>query len=95
MYPNIRIYIRIHITYIYIYIYIYYRDISRNMIIIFHFFKYEYTEFPFQPYNYEFFLNSAQSEFETVQFQRTKLDKYIMCVTVLGATTFTTVIDPY
>jgi len=63
------------------------------MIITFPFFK--YTELAFQPYKYKFFLNSAQSEFETVQFQKMKLDTCVMRVTVLGATTFTTVIDPY
>jgi hypothetical protein len=62
-------------------IYVYYRDISWNMSITFPFFK--YTEFPFQPYKYKFFLKSARSEFETVQFQKTKLDTCIMCVTVL------------
>jgi len=61
---------------------IFYRDISCNMIITFPFFK--YTEFPFQPYKYTFFLNCPQSEFKKVQFQKTKLDTCVMCVTVLG-----------
>jgi hypothetical protein len=86
MYPNIRICICV-------YIYIYYGDISWNMIITFLFFK--YTEFTFQLYKYKFFLNSAQTEFQTVQFQKTKLDTCMMHVTVLDAATFTAVIDPY
>jgi len=63
------------------------------VIITYSFFK--YTEFTFQPYKYKFFLNSAQSELEIVQLQKTKLDTCIMRVTVLDAATFTTVIDPY
>jgi hypothetical protein len=63
------------------------------MIVTFPFFK--DTEFPFKPYKFKFFINSAQPVFETFKFLKVALDMCTIRVTALGATAIAVVIDSY